>query len=99
MHLIVKGGVSVYYKSSIAFTCLQECLIFEILIRGKSFLYLFNFIALYRSPSQSRNSFEKYANNLQLSLDKIINQNPFLIVALGDFNTKSSNWSKRDKTT
>ena len=53
MHLRVKGGVCVYYKSSIAFTYLQEWLIFEILIRGKSFFYLFNFIALYRSPSQS----------------------------------------------
>ena len=74
---------------------LQECLIFEILIGGKSC----NFISLYRSPSQSSDSFEEFADNLQLSLDKISNQNPFLTVVLGDFNTKSSNWYKHDKAT
>ena len=30
---------------------------------------------------------------------KIANKNPYLIVALGDFNVKSSNWFKHDKTT
>ena len=74
--------------------CLQECLISETLTGGK----LCNFISLYRSPTQSSDSFEKFADNLQLSLDKISNQNPFLTVVLGDFNIKSSNWYKHDKT-
>ena len=74
---------------------LQEWLIFEILFNGKSR----NFISLYRSPSQSSDSFEEFADNLQLSLDKISNQNPFLTVVLGDFYTKSSNWYKHNKTT
>ena len=87
-----KDGVCVYYKSSLALRLidvhyLQECLIFEILIGGKPC----NCISLYLSPSQSSDSFEKFADNLQLPLDKISNQNPFLTVALGDFNTKSSN--------
>ena len=73
---------------------LQECLIFEILISGKSY----NFISLYRSPSQSSDSFEEFADNF-LSLDKISNQNPFLTVVLGDFNTKSSSCCKHDQTT
>ena len=95
-----RDGICVYYKSSLALRIidvhyLQECLIFEILIGGKSC----NFIFLYRSPSQSSDSFEEFADNLQLSLDKISNQNPFLTVVLGDFNTKSSNWYKHDKTT
>ena len=95
-----RGGVCVYYESPLASGLidvhyLQECLIFEILIGGKSC----NFISLYRSPSQSSDSFEEFADNLQLSLDKISNQNPFLTVVLGDFNTKSSNWYKHDKTT
>ena len=95
-----RGGVCVYYKSSLALRLidvhyLQECLIFEILIGGKSC----NFISLYRSPSQSSDSIEEFADNLQLSLDKISNQNPFLTVVLGDFNTKSSNWYKHDQTT
>ena len=94
-----RGRVCVYYKSSLALRLidvhyLQECLIFEILIGGKSC----NFISLYRSPSQSSDSFEEFADNLQLSLDKISNQNPFLTVVLGDFNTKSSNWYKHDQT-
>ena len=95
-----RGVVCVYYKSSLALRLidvhyLQECLIFEIPIGGKSC----NFISLYRSPSQSLDFFEEFADNLQLSLDKISNQNPFLTVVLGDFNTKSSNWYKHDKTT
>ena len=49
-------------------------------------------------PSQSSDSFEEFADNLQLSLDKISKQNPFLTVVLGDFNTKSSNWYKHDQT-
>ena len=72
---------------------LQECLIFEILIGGKSC----NFISLYRSPSQSSDSFEEFADNLQLSLDKISNQNPFL--NLINPISKSSNWYKHDQTT
>ena len=95
-----RGGVCVYYKSSLALRLidvhyLQECLIVEILIGVKSC----NFISLYQSPSQSSDSFEEFADNLQLSLDKISNQNPFLTVVLGDFNTKSSNWYKHDQTT
>ena len=95
-----RGGVCVYYKSSLALRLtdvhyLQECLIFEILIVGKSC----NFISLYQLPSQSSDSFEEFADNLQLTLDKISNQNPFTTVALGDFNTKSSTWYKQDKTT
>ena len=94
------GGVCVYCKSSLALRLidahyLQECLIFEILIDGKSC----NFISLHRSPSQSLDSFEEFADNLHFSLDKISNQNPFLTVVLGDFNTKSSNWYKHDQTT
>ena len=58
-----------------------------------------NFISFYRSPSQFSGSFEEFADNLQLSLDKISNQNPFLTVALSDFNTKSSNWYKHNRTT
>ena len=95
-----RGGVCVYYKSSLALRLtdvhyLQECLIFEILIVGKSC----NFISLYQLPSQSSDFFEEFADNLQLTLDKISNQNPFLTVDLGDFNTKSSTWYKQDKTT
>ena len=57
-----------------------------------------NFISLYRSPSQSPDVFEKFTDNFELNLDKIANKNPYLIVILGDFNAKSSNWYKHDTT-
>ena len=95
-----RGSVCVYCQSSLVLKLvdvhyLQKCLIFGILIGGKSC----NFISLYRSPSQSLDFFEKFADNLQLSLDKFSNRNPFLTVVLGDFDTKSSNWYKHNKTT
>ena len=39
-----------------------------------------------------------FADNFELNLDKIANKSPYLLVVLGDFNVKSSNWYKRDKT-
>ena len=59
---------------------------------------LCNFISLYWSPSQSSDSSEEFADNSQHS-DKITNQNLFLTLPLGDFNTKSSNCYKLDKIT
>ena len=52
-----------------------------------------------KSICQSSDFFQNFANNLQLPLDKISNQNPFLTVVLGDFNAKSSNFYIHDKTT
>ena len=68
---------------------------FEISFGGK----ICNFISLYRSSSQSSDTFEDFADNLELNLDKIANKSPYLLVVLGDFNAKSSNWYKHDKTT
>ena len=58
-----------------------------------------NFFSLYRSPSQSFNSLEEFADNLELSFDKISNQRPFFTVVLGDFNATPSNWYDHYKTT
>ena len=71
---------------------LNECINFEIRIGGK----LCSFLCLYRSPSQTRDIFETFADNFELILDSVINKNPFLIIALGDFNTKTTNWYKND---
>ena len=65
---------------------------FEIRIGGK----LCSFLCLYRSPSQTRDIFETFADNFDLTLGTIINKNPFLIVALGGFNAKTTNWYKND---
>ena len=63
---------------------LNECISFEIRIGGK----LCSFLCLYRSPSQTQDIFETSADNFELTLDTIVRKNPFLIVALGDFNEK-----------
>lgn len=59
-----RGGVSVYYEKKLALKLidvyyLRGCLVFEILIERK----LCNSISLYRSPSQSLDSFEKFSDN------------------------------------
>ena len=46
-----------------------------------------NFFSLYGLPSQARGIFETYVNNFELPQNTIIDQNPFLIVALGNFIT------------
>ena len=52
---------------------------------------LCNFIALYRSPSQSQDQFESFKENLELNLESTVQSNPFLVVVFGDFKAKSSN--------
>ena len=54
---------------------------------------------MYRTPNQSQDEFETFTKNLELILDNIFETNPFLVIALGDFNTKLSQWYENDKTT
>ena len=56
-----------------------------------------NFLALYRSPSQSQDDFETFADNFEMTLELLAQKNPFLLTAIGDFNAKSSNWYIKDK--
>ena len=65
---------------------MQECINFEIKIKDK----LCNFITLYRSPNQCQDDFESFISNIELNLDSIMTNNPFLTVILGEFNAKSS---------
>ena len=51
---------------------------------------LFNFIILYRSPSQSQDDFEASLKNFELNLDIILSKHPFLTVVFYDFNFKSN---------
>ena len=73
---------------------MEECIKFEISFAGK----VCNFPSLYRSSSQSHAIFETFNDNLELNSDTIANKTPYLIVILGDFNGKSSDWYKHDKT-
>ena len=72
--------------------CLEECINFELKIGDKCC----NFISLYRSPSQFLDEFEKFSENLERNLDGLLQNNPFLVVVIGDFNVKSNNWYCRD---
>ena len=58
-----------------------------------------NFVSLYSSPYQSEGDFENFCNNFELTLDAVLATNPFLFVAIGDFNAKSGNWYTGNTTT
>ena len=95
-----KGDVCIYLKNSLPLKVLdiqllQECINFEIKIAGKKC----NFISLYRSPSQFKDEFEWFADNLELNFDSIAFRNPCLIVAFGDFNAETKGWYPLGKTT
>ena len=59
---------------------------------------MWNFLCLYRSPSQIRDTFETFADNLELTLDTLTNNNTFLIVAIDNFNAKTTTWYNNDTT-
>ena len=94
-----RSGVCIYYLNSLTFKVLDiqflnECINFELNIGGK----VCNFLYLYRSPIQIRDTFETFADNLELTLDTLTTNNPFLVVAIGNFNAKTTNWYKNDTT-
>ena len=57
-----------------------------------------NFLTLYRSPSQNQNDFQAFIDNLEMNLEALEQRNPFLTVAIGDFNAKPKNWCSKDST-
>ena len=42
--------------------------------------------------------FEKFIDNLELNLETLCQNNPFLIVLIVDLNAKSKNWYSHDKS-
>ena len=73
---------------------LNECIVFDI----KVGCTICSFVVLYRSPTQSSDEFESFSKNLELTLDRVIQNTPYMMVLLGDFNSKCTNWYKYDKT-
>ena len=57
------------------------------------------FVTLYRWPSQSQDNVETFIDNFELNLETLSRKNPFLLVAIGDFNAKSKFWYCNDNTT
>ena len=95
-----RGEVCLYYKTCLPLIVLEiqyvnECINFELKIGDK----LCTLVALYRSPSQSQDKFETFIYNFELNLETLSRKNPFLLVAIGDFNAKSKVWYCNDNTT
>ena len=87
---INRGGICIYHKSSLPLRViniyyLHECLSFELQIGDE----ICNFVALYRSPSQSQDDFKTFSDNFEITLELLAQKTPFLITAIGDFHAKS----------
>ena len=94
-----RGSVCIYYKASLPLRVidicfLQACIIFEVMIGDKQC----NFV-LYISPIQNQDEFDSFSKNLEITLDKLALNNPFMLVVIGDLNAKSKNWYPSDRTT
>ena len=77
---------------------IQECICLNLKIGSK----LCTIVSLrwwYRSPSQSANEFENFLNKLNLTMESITQNSPFLTDVIGDFNARSSKWWTDNKTT
>ena len=88
-----RGGVCLYYKNCLPLKFLDirflhESIAFDLQIGDK----LCSFILLYRAPNQSYDDFVSFLGNFELALDTPAQKNPSLMLALRDFNAKSSNW-------
>ena len=55
------------------------------------------FRCFYRSPSQSQDDFETFADNLEMTLELLAQKNTFLLTTIGDFIAKFSDWYNKDK--
>ena len=94
------GGVSIFYNESLPIkmlnrSYLQECICFDLKMVNKRC----TIVSLYKSPSQSADEFENFKNKLNLAIESITQNNPFLTVVIGNFNARSSKWWTDDKTT
>ena len=95
-----RGGICVYYKNFLRLKVtgvrlLEECIAFDVIISNK----LCSFVALCRSPTQSQDDFATFCDNFEMTLDLESKKNPFLLVVLGDFNAKLSQWHDKDSST
>ena len=95
-----RGGICIYYKNFLALKVtgvrlLEECIAFDLIISKE----LCSFVALYRSPSRSQDSFATFSVNFKMTLDLVSKKNAYLIVVLGDFSAKLSQWHDKDSST
>ena len=94
-----RGGLCIYYRNFLPLKLinihyLKEYITFVIKLGDN----ISNFLSLCRSSNLSEDDFENFRNNFELTLDAVSATNPFLIVAIGDFNAESSNYYTGDAT-
>ena len=94
---IKRGGNCIYYKNLLPLrvcdiSLFDEYINFELKIGDERC----HFVALYRSPSQIQEDFLSFSQNFELTLEKLSENNPYLFVAIGDFNAKLRHWYSPD---
>ena len=94
------GCVCIYYKKFLPLrvcdvSLLDECINFKLKVGDK----FCRFVALYRSPSQTQDNYLSFSQNFELPLEKILENSPHLLVAIGDFNAKLRHWYNQDTNT
>ena len=82
------------YLKLIDVNYLSVSILFQLQIGSK----IYNFISFYRPPSQTSDNFDSFLDNIKLNLDAMTDNNPFLVVAIGYFNARSSSWCINDKS-
>ena len=73
-----RGEVCIYYRSYlplrvININYLNECIVFDIKLGDE----ICSFIVLHRSPSQSLDQSESFSKNLELTLDRVMQNTPY----------------------
>ena len=93
MVITIKEGVLVFITNVFYLNELSMSNIFKkvYVLNLKLVKKLVIFLSVYRSPRQSHDDFETFTENLGLNSENMVQRNPFLVVAIGDLNAKSSN--------
>ena len=88
---VKKGGVSVYYKETLAVHFLQtksdQCIVNEIAFKNKKKGHV---ISLYIPPSQTPDQFDTFLQSFEELLRDIFKLKSSFVLITGDFNCKSS---------
>ena len=56
------------------------------------------FVTLFLFIGQTADNFDSFLDDLKLNFDAMTDNNPFLEVAIGDFNARSSSWCINSKS-
>ncbi len=89
------GGVMVYVKQDLVAIPRQdlnlpsvEMLWLEIKVQNRRIM----FGTFYRAPGQSAMEVDDYISFIDQTLDKVLNENPDMVILIGDFNDKCMTW-------